>query len=164
MPPPYQEERARFGQVMAARKSATELIALFDKLCESEKFSIWVKPHCFADLLETCAARVPAASLDALLDAISLSWAGDVLWKLYPEQVAGQKAWPLVRKVIEASKGPGVLERRLRALRSGGVLRSLGQTVTLAEREAYPAALLAALRTQVDQFEAQPSPAQECPF
>ncbi len=164
MTQPYQEERARFAQVMAARKSATELISLFDKLCESEKFSIWAKPYCFADLLETCAARVPASALDALLEAVILSWAGDVLWRVYPEDVAGQKAWPLVRKAIEASKGPGVLERRLRALRSGGVLRNLGQAVALAEREAYPPDLLAALRAQVGRFEAQPSPAQECPF
>lgn len=163
MKTPHQEERARFAAVMAARPSAKELIALFDKLGDSEKFSIWAKPHCFADLIEACIQRVPASSLDALLEAMNWNWVGDVHYRIYDCVEARKRLGPLVRKVLEASRKDDVLARRLGSLRFSGVVSSNEDALALGSSAGLSGPHQQETREALARVAARPIDL-ECPF
>lgn len=53
------EELKRFKDVVAARKSVRELLALFEQLHKSTKFTDAAKPMCFGHLIQACVNRIP---------------------------------------------------------------------------------------------------------
>lgn len=161
---PHQEERARFAAVMAARTSAKELIGLFDKLGDSEKFSLRAKPYCFADLIESCTQRVPASSLDALLEAMNWNWVGDSHYRLYDKGEARKRIGPLIRKVLEASRKDEVLERRMGRLRFSGAVASNEDAIELAREAGLSEQHQQQVREALARLAARPPEDIECPF
>lgn len=162
---PHHEERARFSSVMAARTSAKELIGLFEKLGDSDKFSVFAKPYCFADLLECCAKRVPASSFDALLATLDAAWMGDALYRIYDKPDARARIAPFVRKVLEISlTKEEVLLRRMKALRLCGITAGDEDTIDLARQAGLPDTGLAKIRDALARQAAQPPLKLDCPF
>lgn len=165
MPKPHEQERERFAAVMAARTSTKDLIGLFDKLGDSEKFSWWAKPYCFADLIEVCAERVPASALDALLETMSWNWVGDVVYRVYEPAEARKRIAPLVRKVVElSSHRDDILERRLRKLSFSGAVDSTEQALEIALEAGLPVKNLEQAKAALARIAARPPEEVECPF
>ena len=157
------EQRERFAKVMAARTTSKDLIGLFRKLVESDKFDIPAKPHCFADLLVKCSLRIPGSKLDELLTAIDDAWAGDIIRSTY-----GDGADPIiggvVRRALEVAMQDDVIERRLGLLRHSGLVRDPAHALELAVAAGLPGDIAARLRDALARISARPRPVQACPF
>jgi hypothetical protein len=157
------EQRGRFAKVMAARSTSKDLIDLFDKLAESDKFAIAAKPYCYADLLTKCALRVPGSKLDELLIAIDGAWAGDIIRHTY-----GDEADPIiaafVRRALEVVKDDDVLERRLNLLYHAGLVRDTAHALMLAIASGLPEDAGERLRDALNRLAARPRTEQVCPF
>ncbi len=157
------EERARFAKVVAARKTTKELVGLFEKLTESDKFLASSKPYCFVDLIAACAARVPVAELGKVLWAIEDEWVGDML-----HNVLGQEAdaafQPLVRKVLEPITDVKVFSERMLTLRFSAVVTDEEHAFALARKAGLPQAAYERLKALQAYLAANPLPPQECPF
>lgn len=69
------EERAevRFAKVLARRTQPQELLALFERLGVSDKFSDAERPGCFVQLVEFCCQKLPNESVPELVKAIGRS-------------------------------------------------------------------------------------------
>jgi hypothetical protein len=157
------EQRERFARVMAARTTSKDLIGLFDKLVESDKFSIPAKPHCFADLLVKCALRVPGSKLDELLAAIDDAWAGDIIRSAYGDG-ADVIIGGVVRRALEVATQDDVIERRLNVLRHSGLVRDAAHALELAVGAGLPDEIAARLQAALARLAAKPRPEQPCPF
>jgi hypothetical protein len=157
------EQRDRFTKVMAARATSKDLIDLFDKLAESDKFAIAAKPYCFADLLTKCALRVPSSKLDELLIAIDGVWAGDIIRHTY-----GDGADPIiaafVRRALEVVKDDDILERRLNLLYHSGLVRDATHALMLAIAAGLPESAGEHLRDALNRLAARPRTEPVCPF
>lgn len=127
---PLTVERERFAQVMAARKTARELIGLADKLLESDKFSPWYKPYCFADFIAACTERVGAGALEELLLALKNAWVGDIVRSVYHDDT-DQVVCALVRRALETPTLDETIGRRLNLLLFAGFVRNAEHAVEL---------------------------------
>lgn len=159
---PLTVERERFAQVMAARKSARELIALADKLLESDKFSPWYKPYCFADYIAACTERVGVSALEDLLVALKHAWVGDIIRSVYQDD-ADQVVCALVRRVVEASSKDEVVERRLTLMIFAGLVKSAEHAIELALDAGLPADVEIGLRATLARLAAR-TVDDSCPF
>lgn len=159
---PLTVERERFAQVMAARKSSRELIGLAEKLLESDKFSPWYKPYCFADYITSCTERVANGSLDELLAALSGVWVGDIIRSVYHDDT-DQVVGGLVRRALEFVSNADVLERRLQLLVFAGLARTKEHAIGLALDAGMPADGERRLRDAVARLAARPVD-ESCPF
>ena len=128
---PLTLERERFAQVMAARKTARELIGLADKLLESDKFSPWYKPYCFADFIAACTERVGTGALEELLVALKNAWAGDIVRSVYHEDT-DQVVCGLVRRALETPTLDETIGRRLNIMLFAGFVRDAEHAIDLA--------------------------------
>jgi hypothetical protein len=156
-------ERERFAKVMAARATSKDLIGLFTKLAESDKFAIPAKPYCFADLLTKCALRVPSSKLDELLLAIDDVWAGDIIRHTYGDQ-ADVLIAAFVRRALELVKDDDILERRLTLLYHSGLVQDTTHALTLAIDAGLPDDAGERLRDALNRLAARPRSEQVCPF
>jgi hypothetical protein len=156
------EQRERFAKVMAARTTSKDLIGLFDKLVESDKFSIPAKPHCFADLLVKCSLRVPGSKLDELLAAIDDAWAGDIIRSAYGAQT-DQIVGSVVRRALEVATDDDVLERRLKVLHLGGLVRDPAHALELAVAAGLSEDGAARLRAALQRLSVKPKPRADEP-
>lgn len=62
-----QKELYRFGRVMDAREDDSALIALFDRIAKSVRFSEEAKPYCFGLLFKRCAEVISDGNIIPLL-------------------------------------------------------------------------------------------------
>lgn len=159
---PLTVERERFAQVMAARKSARELIGLADKLLESDKFSPWYKPYCFADYVAACTERVGVSSLGDLLVALKNAWVGDIIRSVYQAD-ADQVFCMLVRRVLEVTTLDETIERRLSLMLFAGIIKNHDHAIELALDAGLPADGERRLRDTLARLAARPID-DSCPF
>lgn len=129
---PLTLERERFAQVMAARKSARDLIGLTEKLLESDKFSNRFKPYCFADLVTECTTRVGNGTLEELLLALKNAWVGDVIRRVYLDS-ADQIFCGLVRRALETPSQDETILRRLDILLFANFVQSAEHAIALGQ-------------------------------
>ncbi len=159
----YLGDRERFAKVMAARSTSNDLIGLFDKLAESDRFAIPAKAFCFADLLTKCSLRVPGSKIDDLLVAIDGVWAGDII-----RHALGAQADPLiggfVRRTLELVKDDDVLERRLQLLHHAGLVHDATHALELCLTAGVPDEVTARLRDALTRIAARPRSPKDCPF
>jgi beta-glucosidase-like glycosyl hydrolase len=147
---------------MAARKSARELIGLADKLLESDKFSPWYKPYCFADYVTACTERVGVSALEDLLVALKNAWVGDIIRSVYQDD-ADQVVCALVRRVVEASNKDEAVERRLTLMIFAGLVKNPEHAIELALDAGLPADVESRLRDALARLAARPVD-NSCPF
>lgn len=155
-------ERERFAQVMAARKSARELIGLADKLLESDKFSPWYKPYCFADFVAACTERVGVSALEDLLVALKNAWVGDIIRSVYKDDT-DQVVCALVRRALEVVSKDDAVERRLHLMLFAGLVKSGEHAIELALDAGLPAEGEVRLRAVLERLAARPLD-DSCPF
>jgi hypothetical protein len=159
----YESERERFAKVMAARSTSKDLIDLFGKLAESDRFAIPAKPFCFADLLTKCSLRVPGSKIDELLVAIDSVWAGDIIRRSYGDE-ADVLIAAFVRRALELVKDDDILERRLTLLYHSGLVQDTTHALTLAIGAGLPDDAGERLRDALNRLAARPRTQEVCPF
>ncbi|GBG14520.1 Tol-pal system protein [Novimethylophilus kurashikiensis] len=123
----------RFGKVMAARKTANELIGLFDRIVDSTKFSQDEKPYCFGYLLQRAAQTVPAKDASSLLAAIRRTEAMPEMRKAFSYDDAERISAAIVRRMLTSvplEQEP--LNRMLDALERAKVTLDSGNCMSLA--------------------------------
>ncbi|KVP16941.1 hypothetical protein [Burkholderia ubonensis] len=156
-------QRARFAQVMAARKTSRDLIGLVEKLAESDKFAIPAKPYCFADLMTACTERVTNSALEDLLVAIRDVWVGDIIRGTYKDETDAIVRG-LVRRALEAATKDETIERRLFMMRFGGLVKDNEHALALAVAAGLPREGEARLREALSRLAAKPRVDEPCPF
>ena len=159
---PLTVERERFAQVMAARKSARELIGLADKLLESDKFSPAYKPYCFADLIATCTERVGNGTLEELLVALKNAWVGDLVRTVYQDDT-DQVVGALVRRTLETPTLDETIGRRLNLMLFAGFIKSEEHAIEVARDAGLSAPAEQRLRDVFARLAALPVD-DSCPF
>lgn len=95
-----EDVQVRFSQVLAARKSSRELIALMDRLMDSKKFTAAEKPVCFGLLVDEAARRSSGADALALLAAVRRNDAIAQVRVGYDRDAADRIAAVLVKRVM----------------------------------------------------------------
>jgi len=96
-------ERQRFARVMAARNTDREMIELFDKLVQSDKFDAAAKPYCFADLIAEAARRVSDAALPRLMNTVDSSNAARQVRATLDEVARDKALCGLVRRLFNVT-------------------------------------------------------------
>ena len=97
------EELARFAAVVKARKTAAELLDLFEKLQDSTKFSQDSKPECFVFLIQDTLKRIPDKDLKALIVMLSKLNTLDFLRCELDSQVVAPLAISLTKRIMQAA-------------------------------------------------------------
>lgn len=128
-----EEVRARFSQVLAARKTGKDLIALFDKLSDSTVFLPSVRPACFGMLVAEAADRVKPAEVPSLLAAVRRNEALAQVRQGYDRDESDRIAASLVRRVLTAAKlERDSLQQSIDALAKSKVTVDKGHVFSLA--------------------------------
>lgn len=94
------ETLARFGHVVAARRTIPELLGLFQRLSDSEVFEDRYKHLCFVHLLDVCVKKVPDSQAMQLLSAVENSKCCGYLYRMFQYDDIEKILGPLVRRVV----------------------------------------------------------------
>lgn len=126
------EELARFEDVIAARKSTAELIALYDKLLASPKFSKEVKPDCLYKLTQACLTRMTDKDLRPFLITVGRTQAFDRMrYDLEPRQIAKLGADVAKRVLLSAPVTSAGYMAAMQGLEYAGISFSRTETMDL---------------------------------
>ncbi|MBX9634005.1 MAG: hypothetical protein K2X44_03405 [Magnetospirillum sp.] len=96
------EELVRFDSVLRARTTDTELLKLFDQLDASVKFSLDIKPDCYAMLIKDCIKRLPDQALKPLLLTLSRLYLFDLMRTELDAQLVAKIGISLTKRVMQA--------------------------------------------------------------
>lgn len=98
------EELARFAAVVKARKTPAELLDLFEKLQDSNKFSQDCKPECFVLLLQDTLKRIPDKDLKGLILMLSKLNTLDFLRSELDAQLVAPLAILIAKRMMQAAE------------------------------------------------------------
>lgn len=135
--------RAKFAQVMAARKRYPSFVELFDKLTDSQVFAEAEKPHCFGMLLDVTADRLTYDDLSTTLAAIRRNAAMGYARTACSEPETDRITAKFVRKVFAVTpRDRDSLNQAIQGMIKAGVGIDRGQVLGFACLSQIPEAQL----------------------